>query len=160
MKFYLSSLLIILSTTSAFANSEHQRIVGSGRADPIPPAVIAGRNGGLHADLTAAIARRKGASYIQAGGLVVVKLLPDDRGGKRHQRFVVQMANGQLVTAIYNLDVCPRVPVAVGDVVALGGEFIWSQQRPLIHWLHHDPDGARPNGYVEHKGIRYCYQSK
>ncbi len=90
----------------------------------------------------------------------MTKLLPDQHGHNRHQRFVVQLADGKLVTAIYNLGMCPRVPVAVGDVVAIAGEFIWSQQRPLMHWLHYDPSGKRPPGFVEHKGVRYCSQAR
>ena len=155
MKIYLSTFLLIISTL-AQADSEHQRRVGNGRPDPQPPQVIAASMAAQHEELIDLISRRKTNRFVQAGGLVVVKLLPDQRINQPHQRFVVELSDGKLVTAIYNLAMCPRVPVAVGDVVTLAGDFIWSQQRPIIHWLHHDPEGKRPAGFVELKGRRYC----
>lgn len=99
---------------------------------------------------------RKNADYVQGRGMTVVQLLPDDNQGRPHQKFVVRLSTGQMIVAISNLDMCPHVPVQVGDLVGLGGQFIWTKDGGIIHWLHHDPRGNRPDGYIEHRGQTYC----
>jgi hypothetical protein len=152
----MKALWTILFLVNAVADTGHQHRVGSGRKEPPSPQVVAAAMASQHRELLNLISRRKSNVFVQAGGLKVVKLLPDDREGRPHQKFVVELADGKLMTAIYNLDMCPRVPVAVGDIVGLAGDFIWSQQRPIMHWLHHDPSGKRPTGFVELEGRRYC----
>lgn len=95
-------------------------------------------------------------NFVEGGGMVVTQILPDDTSGLQHQKWMVRLSNGKLLQAVYNSDMCPRVPVKVGDVVAMGGMFIWTNQGGLIHWLHHDPRGNRPDGYVMLNGKFYC----
>jgi hypothetical protein len=111
---------------------------------------------GSEEDLLRAIDSRKRVKFLYAANLVVVEVLPDDNQGSRHQKWVVETSNGQQVMAVYNSDMCPRVPVEVGDRIGLAGEYIWTKQGGLIHWLHHDPRGGRPDGFVELEGNRYC----
>src|SRR5262245_52902065 len=55
---------------------------------------------------------------------VVAKLLRDDREGRRHQRFLVRVADGTTVLIAHNIELAPRVePIAVGDAVAFHGEY-------------------------------------
>lgn len=110
------------------------------------------------ADIVRAVESRRHANYVQGGGMVVSEILPDDNKGLRHQKFVVQLSNGSKMLAVYNLDMqgCRPVPVQKGDTVAMGGEFKWTQQGALLHWLHYDPSGRRPDGYVQHDGVDYC----
>ena len=97
------------------------------------------------------------AHFIEAANMDVVQLLPDDTDGLEHQKWVVRLSSGQKITAIYNSDMCPRVPLKVGDKVSMGGEYIWSKKvGGLFHWLHHDPRGNRPDGYVYLNGQYYC----
>jgi hypothetical protein len=58
--------------------------------------------------------------------------------------------------AVYNLDMCERVPLKVGDIISMGGQFIWTNQGALLHWLHFDPRQNRRDGYVELNGKVYC----
>ncbi|AHZ86355.1 hypothetical protein Bb109J_c1014 [Bdellovibrio bacteriovorus] len=107
-------------------------------------------------DLVRAVNERRREDFVEGGRLTVVKILPDDNSGLEHQKWVVRLSNGELMQAVYNLDMCPRVPLNVGDVIAMGGQFIWTNKGGLLHWLHHDPRGRRPDGYVYVNGQYYC----
>lgn len=106
--------------------------------------------------IVAAVTNRRRVDFVEGGGMVVVKLLPDDRNGLEHQKWVVRLSNGETMQAVYNLDMCEYVPLKVGDVVSMGGQFIWTNQGALLHWLHYDPRQNRPDGYVEVNGKVYC----
>ena len=86
----------------------------------------------------------------------VVRVLPDDRKGNRHQRFVIRLETGATVMADYNIDIAPRIaPLEVGDSVVLRGRYVWNAQGGLMHWLHHDPSGAPGGGWVKVRGKIY-----
>lgn len=108
------------------------------------------------AAIVKAINNRKTMQFVEGENMTVVKLLPDDRSGLKHQKFVVETSAGQKMTLIYNLDMCERVPAEVGDKVGAGGMFLWTQSGPILHWLHHDPRGNRQDGYIELDGKFYC----
>ncbi|CAN5615256.1 hypothetical protein BH10BDE1_BH10BDE1_08680 [soil metagenome] len=97
----------------------------------------------------------KGANFIEVADVTVTQLLPDDTFGSRHQKWVVQLSNGREVACVYNIDVTPKIPLKVGDIISLGGQFIYDRDGGLLHWLHEDGRGHRPNGYVELEGVRY-----
>jgi hypothetical protein len=103
-----------------------------------------------------AVENRRRVDFVEGGGMVVVKLLPDDNNGLQHQKWVVRLSNGATMQAVYNTDMCDRVPLKVGDVVAMGGQFVWTNQGALLHWLHFDPRNNRPDGYVSVNGKDYC----
>lgn len=103
-----------------------------------------------------ALQRHRNVDFVEGSGMTVTRLLPDDNSGLRHQKWVVRLSNGQQITAVYNLDMCPHVPLKVGDVVGMGGQFISTNQGGLIHWMHHDPSGRRPAGYATLNGQFYC----
>lgn len=106
-------------------------------------------------DLVRAVDDRRNVHFLEAGNLVVTKLMPDDTQGRPHQKWYVRLSNGKQVFCVYNLDMGKRVPIKVGSVMSVGGEFKWTQQGALVHWLHHDPRDRRPDGYVEVDGVRY-----
>jgi hypothetical protein len=103
-----------------------------------------------------AVNNKRRVDFVEGGGMVVVKLLPDDRNGLQHEKWVVRLSNGALMQAVYNLDMCEYVPLKVGDVVSMGGQFIWTNEGAMLHWLHYDPRQNRPDGYVELNGKVYC----
>lgn len=107
-------------------------------------------------ELVQAVNNRRSENFVEGGSLLVVKILPDDSHGLEHQKWVVRLSNGETMQAVYNLGMCPRVPVRVGDVISMGGQFIWTNKGGLLHWLHHDPRGRRPDGYVFVNGQFYC----
>jgi Protein of unknown function (DUF3465) len=85
----------------------------------------------------------------------VVRVLPDDRSGARHERFVVRADDGTSVLVAHNLELAPRAPVAVGDSVELHGEYEWSPQGGVVHWTHHDPAGRHEAGWIRVRGRLY-----
>ena len=99
----------------------------------------------------------RGTSDIQVEGEgTVIRVLPDDEDGSRHQRFIVQLASGQTVLISHNIDLAPRVAgLKVGDNVGFNGEYVWNEKGGAIHWTHHDPKGRHVAGWVIHDGKRY-----
>nr|WP_314486100.1 DUF3465 domain-containing protein [uncultured Kingella sp.] len=92
---------------------------------------------------------------IQGSGRVI-KTLPDDTQGSRHQRFIVKLASGQTLLFAHNIDLAPKIRgLKKGDSIAFNGEYEWSEQGGVIHWTHKDPNGRHAAGWLEHNGQRY-----
>lgn len=86
----------------------------------------------------------------------VSRLLSDDNEGSRHQRFIVELADGHTLLVAHNIDLAPRVDgLAVGDEVTLFGEYEWNNKGGVMHWTHHDPANRHPHGWIRHKGQLY-----
>ena len=106
-----------------------------------------------------AIARAfaSGASDIQVEGEgTVIRVLPDDQDGSRHQRFIIQLASGQTLLMAHNIDIAPRIDeLRVGDTVRFSGEYVWNAKGGVIHWTHHDPQRKHVAGWVLHNGKTY-----
>ena len=84
------------------------------------------------------------------------KVLPDDRKGSRHQRFILTLDSGQTVLIAHNIDLAPRVPeLKRGDVVQFKGEYEWNERGGVVHWTHHDPNGKHAPGWLRREGQRY-----
>jgi hypothetical protein len=102
--------------------------------------------------ISRAFASRTSDVQVQGEG-TVIRLLPDDLDGSRHQRFIVQLASGQTVLVSHNIDIAPRVdPLAVGDSVRFNGEYVWNEKGGVIHWTHHDPQSRHVAGWIAHNG--------
>lgn len=84
----------------------------------------------------------------------VARILPDDREGSRHQRFLVRIDGGPTVLVAHNIDLAPRAEVRTGDRIALRGEYIWNPKGGIVHWTHRDPDGHHGAGWIEAEGRR------
>jgi hypothetical protein len=102
-------------------------------------------------------AQRKRLSRVWVTGEgVVVKILPDDNDGHRHQRFILRLPNGKTLLVAHNIDLAPRIPrLRRGERVRFVGEYIHNPKGGLIHWTHHDPSGRTPGGWLEVRGKRY-----
>jgi hypothetical protein len=86
----------------------------------------------------------------------VIRLLADDRQGSRHQRFIVELGSGHTVLISHNIDLAPRIDsLAVGDRVAVRGQYEWNERGGVVHWTHRDPDGRRLGGWIKHDGRTY-----
>jgi hypothetical protein len=95
-----------------------------------------------------------GSSNIQVEGQGrVVRILPDDLNGSRHQRFIVKLASGQTLLLTHNIDIAPRIDeLEIGDIVSFSGEYVWNEKGGVIHWTHHDPQGRHVTGWIKHNG--------
>ena len=94
------------------------------------------------------------ASDVQVEGEgTVIRLLPDDLNGSRHQRFIVELASGQTLLVAHNIDIAPRIDgLQPGDSVRFKGEYVWNAKGGVVHWTHHDPQGRHAGGWLQHNG--------
>ena len=105
--------------------------------------------------LQQAYQNRQGNLQIQGSGRVI-KTLPDDTKGTRHQRFIVKLASGQTLLFAHNIDLAPKIRgLKKGDTIVFNGEYEWSEQGGVIHWTHKDPNRRHADGWLEHDGQRY-----
>lgn len=115
-----------------------------------------------------AVAQRDGAAGLERafvdrlsnqqleGEGTVIKLLPDDNHGSRHQRFIVRLPSGRTLLIAHNIDLAKRIDtLREGDTVRFYGEYEWNQKGGVMHWTHHDPDGRHPGGWIKHGGQMY-----
>ena len=112
---------------------------------------------GTNADTDLAQAFENRQSDVQVSGEgVVIKLLPDDNEGSRHQRFILRLASGQTLLVAHNIDLAPAIrSLRVGDTVEFFGEYEWNPQGGVIHWTHHDPANVHVSGWLKHQGKIY-----
>jgi len=96
-------------------------------------------------------------SDIQVKGAgTVLKTLPDDNQGTRHQRFILKLSSGQTLLVAHNIDLADKIKgLKKGDKVGFYGEYEWSEQGGVLHWTHHDPAGRHTDGWLEHNGSVY-----
>lgn len=98
-------------------------------------------------------ARRSGV-WLRARGKIA-RLLPDDLEGSRHQRFILRLPGGQTLLISHNIDLAPRVPASVGDLLEVSGRYEWNEKGGLIHWTHRDPAGRKAGGWIRRGGETY-----
>ena len=86
----------------------------------------------------------------------VIRKLPDDTFGIRHQKFVVRLDSGQTLLIAHNIDLVPRVShLRTNNTVTIYGEYIWNIEGGIVHETHHHPDGSKGGGWIRHKGVTY-----
>jgi hypothetical protein len=97
---------------------------------------------------------RTRASNVQVSGVGVVRrVLPDDEEGSRHQRFILELSDGQTVLVSHNIDLAARLnALDRGDTVEFFAEYDWNANGGVIHWTHHDPARRHVDGWLKHDG--------
>jgi len=93
-------------------------------------------------------ARQDSGEWVEGSGFVR-RMLHDDDEGSRHQRFILDMRNGQTLLIAHNIDLAKRVPAGMGDRIRFRGMYEWNDLGGLIHWTHDDPMGVEQGGYIE-----------
>lgn len=102
-----------------------------------------------------AFATRASGIKVEGEG-TVLRVLPDDLNGSRHQRFIVELASGQTLLIAHNIDIAPRIDgLEAGDSVRFYGEYVWNAKGGVIHWTHRDPLGKHVSGWLVHNGKTY-----
>ncbi|MEL5971253.1 DUF3465 domain-containing protein [Vibrio cholerae] len=113
---------------------------------------------GLHAnDSVLQQAYKSQQSDLQVQGFgKVVKVLPDDNDGSKHQKFILKLNSGQTLLVAHNIDLAPRIPnLQVGDSVEFYGEYEWNKKGGVLHWTHKDPQNRHAHGWLKHNGQVY-----
>ncbi|TXX97130.1 DUF3465 domain-containing protein [Vibrio mimicus] len=113
---------------------------------------------GLHAnDAVLQQAYQSQQSDLQVQGFgQVVKVLPDDNDGSRHQKFILKLNSGQTLLVAHNIDLAPRIPnLKIGDSVEFYGEYEWNKKGGVLHWTHKDPQNRHAHGWLKHNGQVY-----
>ena len=113
---------------------------------------------GLHAnDAVLQQAYQSQQSDLQVQGFgQVVKVLPDDNDGSKHQKFILKLNSGQTLLVAHNIDLAPRIPdLKVGDSVEFYGEYEWNKKGGVLHWTHKDPQNRHAHGWLKHNGQVY-----
>jgi hypothetical protein len=105
--------------------------------------------------LKSAYENRQNNLQVEGSG-VVIKILPDDTQGSRHQKFILRLSSGQTILISHNIDLAHRInSLHEGDRVEFFGEYEWNSKGGLVHWTHHDPDGLHKGGWLKHNGTTY-----
>lgn len=96
------------------------------------------------------------SKVLVSGSGTVIKTLPDDNKGSRHQRFILKLDPTHTVLVAHNIDLAPRLAgLKKGDSVSFYGEYVYNEQGGIIHWTHHDPAKRHPDGWLQYQGQRY-----
>ena len=119
---------------------------------------LPGRSSSTQTDdsvLQSAFTNRQSDLQVPGEG-VVIKILPDDAKGSRHQRFILRLGDDQTLLIAHNIDLAPRISgLSKGDNVAFYGEYQWNKKGGVLHWTHHDPSGRHIGGWLKHDGKTY-----
>lgn len=102
-----------------------------------------------------AFSEQKSNVQVQASGRVKA-VLRDDNKGSRHQKFILELSNGQTLLIAHNIDLSPRIKnIKKGDQVEFFGEYEYSAEGGVVHWTHHDPQKQHVGGWLKHQGQTY-----
>ncbi len=160
LKRIVVALLAIVAAVVAWVREQQ----GGGATAPTSPPVATAPGGasraparedGLvpgEAEIVAAYEAGRGGVWVESAARVY-RVLPDDREGVPHQRFLVRLTNGLSVKISHNIDLARRIEVEVGDVVRFRGRYEANDLGGVVHWTHHDPRGG-PGGWLENRGRR------
>ena len=86
----------------------------------------------------------------------VERVLRDDDDGPRHQRFILRLSSGHTLLVSHNIDLASRIAdLEEGDQILFRGQYEWNDRGGVLHWTHHDPDGYRLGGWLQHRGATY-----
>lgn len=109
----------------------------------------------VQAVATPAATGKTGPTQIHGAG-VVIKILPDDRDGSPHQRFILRIPSGQTLLVAHNIDLAPAISnLHVGDTVEYNGEYAWNPKGGVVHWTHRDRSHQHVDGWLKHDGRVY-----
>ena len=90
------------------------------------------------------------------GSGIVVRTLPDDTDGSRHQKFIVKITQDFTILIAHNIDLAPKIEtLRRGDQISFSGEYEYNNRGGVVHWTHHDPGKRHQDGWLKHNGKTY-----
>lgn len=105
--------------------------------------------------LQTAIENQQSDIQVEGSG-IIIKVLPDDTHGSKHQRLLIKLDNGHTILIAHNIDLAPRVKnPKEGNAIDFYGEFEWNNKGGVVHWTHHDPGNRHPDGWLKYQGKIY-----
>lgn len=144
--------LVIFALLLVLVNSANKaQLLSHGSEQLDLPLDISGRD----LLIAEAFANRQ-SDLMLAGEGRVVRVLPDDNKGSRHQKFLLQLESGHSLLISHNIDLAPRVEtLREGEMIEFYGEYEWNDKGGVIHWTHHDPKGKHAGGWLRYRGKLY-----
>lgn len=86
----------------------------------------------------------------------VLKRLPTDNYGIRHQQFLVQLSTDQTLLVAHNIDLSSRITgLRKNTFIRIFGEYIWTRNGGIIHLTHRRTSQNASNGWIKYRGIKY-----
>lgn len=148
---FRAALFIAAALAAVFMTSGLAGTAPVGTA-PVGAAPTGAASAGI--DARRAHEERRSGVWLSVRG-EIVRTLKDDLKGDRHQRFIIRLKDGQTLLINHNIDLAPRVPLALGDELEVRGRYEWNARGGLLHWTHRDPAGGRPGGWIRLGGRTY-----
>jgi hypothetical protein len=110
-----------------------------------------------NAQICSLYASGSGGVEVIGHGTVLGVLGTRDGPAGEHEGFLLKLDQqcDLLVRVETNVDITGPVPLQMGDVVTVKGQFEDDVNGGVIHWTHHDPSGRHVAGYVEADGKFY-----
>lgn len=145
-------LLVIVAAISIYQASQEQAITGNDT--PVPVQDNSKKSNNTISLFDAYTRKLSDVQVLDQG--IVIRILPDDLEGSRHQKFILKNKTGQTVLIAHNIDLADRVAdLKVGDKVAYSGEYEWNSRGGVVHWTHHDPKGYHVTGWLKVRNKEY-----
>ena len=72
--------------------------------------------------------KEKKRKIVTNGAGKVIKMLSDQFGGSKRQRFLIILNSGQKLQIKHDIDEIGRLPVKIGDSVAFSGIYNWNRE--------------------------------
>lgn len=88
----------------------------------------------------------------------IIKLLPDDNDGTRHQKFLVKLDGYPQITVLiaHNIDLATRInTIKTRTPIRFYGEYIYNDKGGVVHWTHKDPAARHQAGWLDYQNKRY-----
>lgn len=143
-------LIIILASISIYEAVQEQKATNPTNGSSTAKGATNSNN-----SLQAAYKSKRSDYQIQDGG-IVIKTLPDDLKGSRHQKFILKNNTGETVLIAHNIDLAPKIKsLREGDRIDFFGEYEWNPRGGVVHWTHGDPRGRHVSGWLKHNGKTY-----
>lgn len=88
----------------------------------------------------------------------IIKILPDDNDGTRHQKMLVKIDGYPQITVLiaHNIDLAKRIDSPKPHTpIQFYGEYIYNDKGGVVHWTHKDPSARHQDGWLAYQGQRY-----